>query len=217
MKRDTSAALHRVCMRDRIRDTLVSRILDDGYPPGTRLKELELAREFQVSQAPIREALRELEALGLVVSERYRGTSVRSMNSQELREAYELRFTIEARAAELAVPVAGQDLAALERQLAAICAAQEAGLLTQLVDATLQYHRLLVECSRNRAFLQAWDSMGWDVRARVALRLIYQAGRDVEPMIDLHIALMERLRASDGPGAAAAVWAIFERFASLMA
>jgi len=53
--------LKRTCMRDRIRDVLVSRILDGTYPAGMQLKELTLAREFNVSQAPIREALRELE------------------------------------------------------------------------------------------------------------------------------------------------------------
>jgi DNA-binding GntR family transcriptional regulator len=63
-------ALKRTCMRDRIRDVLVARILDGTYAAGTQLKELILAREFNVSQAPIREALRELEGAGLVVSER---------------------------------------------------------------------------------------------------------------------------------------------------
>ena len=53
-------------MRDRIRDVLVARILDGTYPAGMQLKELTLAREFNVSQAPIREALRELEGSGLV-------------------------------------------------------------------------------------------------------------------------------------------------------
>src|SRR5262245_62303599 len=66
-------ALKRTCMRDRIRDVLVARILDGTYAAGTQLKELILAREFNVSQAPIREALRELEGSGLVVSERIAG------------------------------------------------------------------------------------------------------------------------------------------------
>ena len=46
------SALKRVCMRDRIRDVLVARILDGTYPAGQQLKELTLAREFNVSQAP---------------------------------------------------------------------------------------------------------------------------------------------------------------------
>src|SRR3954453_6284024 len=94
----------RTCMRDRIRDVLVARILDGTYPAGLQLKELTLAREFNVSQAPIREARRELEGSGLVTSERYRGTHVRGADLDEMRQSYELRATLEVRAVELGVP-----------------------------------------------------------------------------------------------------------------
>src|ERR1700742_2496504 len=94
----------RVCMRDRIRDELVARILDGTYPSGTQLKELSLAREFNVSQTPIREALRELEGSGLVTSERFRGTRVRGADSAEMRESYELRTMLEVRSVVLAAP-----------------------------------------------------------------------------------------------------------------
>lgn len=101
-------ALKRVCMRDRIRDVLLARILDGTYPAGLQLKELSLAREFNVSQAPIREALRELEGTGLVTSERYRGTHVRGADSQEMRESYELRLMMEVRSIEQGLPLSAQ-------------------------------------------------------------------------------------------------------------
>ena len=109
--------IHRTCMRDHIRNAIVSRILDGSTPAGTRLKEMTLAREFNVSQAPVREALRELEAVGLLESERYRGTRVRNIDMDELREAYELRAAIEEAAARLAVPCAKVDLDKLEGDL----------------------------------------------------------------------------------------------------
>ena len=77
----------RSCRRDRIRDAVISRIMDGTYPPGTRLKEMALATEFGVSQAPVREALRELEVSGLAVSEPYCGTRVLGVDAAELREA----------------------------------------------------------------------------------------------------------------------------------
>ncbi len=85
----------RECARDRLRDEIVRRILNGDYEAGAHLKELVLAREFGVSQAPVREALRELEMLGLVVSERYCGTRVLPCGSADLREAYELKAVIE--------------------------------------------------------------------------------------------------------------------------
>src|SRR5579864_2234757 len=94
-------AVKKECMRDNIRDVLIARILDGTYPAGTQLKELYLAREFDVSQAPIREALRELEGSGLVTCERFRGTRVRGADFAEMRESYELRTMLEARAVAL--------------------------------------------------------------------------------------------------------------------
>ena len=114
-------AANRTCRRDRIRDALVTRILDGTYPAGMRLKELTLAREFGVSQAPIREALRELEGSGLVKNERYRGTRVRGADYREIRESYELRGFMEERALQLAAPFSrelAEDLAARTRVMA---------------------------------------------------------------------------------------------------
>ena len=88
---------NRPCRRNKIRNTVVARILDGTYPPGTRLKELALASEFGVSQAPVREALRELEASGLAVSEPFRGTRVLGADAADLGEAYELKAVIEER------------------------------------------------------------------------------------------------------------------------
>ena len=106
-----AGVLKRTCMRDRIRDVLVARILDGTYAAGTQLKELNLAREFNVSQTPIREALRELEGSGLVTSERFRGTRVRGADSAEMRESYELRTMIEVRSVKLAAPYSEKLLA----------------------------------------------------------------------------------------------------------
>jgi len=102
----SESTANRTCMRDRIRDALVTRILDGTYPAGMRLKELTLAREFGVSQAPIREALRELEGSGLVKNERYRGTRVCGADYREIRESYELRGLMEERALQLLAPFA---------------------------------------------------------------------------------------------------------------
>src|SRR5947209_4717619 len=78
--------VRRDCMRDQIRKELIKRIVDGTYRPGDRLVELQVAREFNTSQAPVREALRELEALRLVESETYRGTRVREISRREMKE-----------------------------------------------------------------------------------------------------------------------------------
>jgi len=212
------AALKRTCMRDRIRDVLVARILDGTYPAGTQLKELALAREFGVSQAPIREALRELEGSGLVTSERFRGTRVRGADYEEMRESYELRCLMEERAIELAAPYSKElvdELALRARGMASAVAQHDS---ERYIDEALRFHRRLIEASGNRTFLSVWDSLHWDVRGRIALRRIAQQSRGdaLKPLIELHRALCARLRAGDARGGADKVRAIFARITAAL-
>src|ERR1700727_2891594 len=90
--------------RDLIRRAVLGRISEGVYLPGDRLKEMELAREFEVSQAPVREAFRELETLGVLASEHYRGTRVREISSRETYDAYQLRGYLEEIAMQLILP-----------------------------------------------------------------------------------------------------------------
>lgn len=205
--------LKRTCMRDRIRDVLVARILDGTYPAGLQLKELTLAREFNVSQAPIREALRELEGSGLVTSERYRGTHVRGADLDEMRQSYELRATLEVRAVELGVPIAEDVLGYLEAQVDEMTAAVAISDSERYIDAALHFHRRLIEASGNRVFVTVWDSLHFDVRGRIALRRLVEKGQELAPLSDLHRTLVERLRAKDVPGAADSVRTIFGQVA----
>ena len=207
-------AFKKVCMRDHIRDTLVGRILDGTYPAGTQLKELYLAREFDVSQAPIREALRELEGSGLVCSERFRGTRVRGADFAEMRESYELRTMLEVRSVKLAAPYKPQLLADLGEYLRGMDAAVRGEDWEAYIDNALRFHRRLVESSGNRTFLAVWDSLLWDIRGRIALRRLAEMGRSLKPFVSMHKALLGRLRAQDVAGATERVEAVLTRVCS---
>jgi DNA-binding GntR family transcriptional regulator len=211
------AVLKRTCMRDRIRDVLVARILDGTYAAGTQLKELSLAREFNVSQTPIREALRELEGSGLVTNERFRGTRVRGADSAEMRESYELRRMLEVRAVRLAAPYSKELLEHFEEYLAEMEVAVKENDSERYIDAALRFHRRLVEGSRNRTFLSVWDSLLWDIRGRIALRRLTDQGHSLRTLVNSHGELLNRLRSQDVEGAAEMVGAILERVASVFA
>src|SRR2546430_12538298 len=183
-------AVRRVCMRDHIRDRLVAGILDGTYPAGTQLKELYLAREFDVSQAPIREALRELEGSGLVSSERFRGTRVRGADFAEMRESYELRIMLETRSVQLAAPYEPELLAGLGECLRAMDLAVKEDDSEQYIDNALRFHRKLVESSGNRTFLAVWDSLLWDIRGRIALRRLAEMGKSLKPFVSMHKAVL---------------------------
>ncbi len=190
-------AIKRVCMRDRIRDVLVARILDGTYPAGLQLKELSLAREFNVSQAPIREALRELEGTGLVTSERYRGTRVRGADSVEMRESYELRLMMEIRSIERGLPLTAPMAEKLQSCVSNMATAVARGDSEQYIDWALIFHRSLVEMGGNGTFLKLWDALHWDVRGRIALRRLAAVGAGLAPVVAIHASLMQALREGD--------------------
>ena len=210
----TEGVLRRTCMRDRIRDVLVARILDGTYPAGTQLKELTLAREFNVSQTPIREALRELEGSGLVASERFRGTRVRGCDSAEMRESSELRTMLEVRSVKLAAPYSSELLTDLGTCVTDMELAVSENDSERYIDAALRFHRRLVEGSGNRTFLSVWDSLLWDIRGRIALRRLAERGRRLGTLASAHRDLYARLQAQDADDAAEQISAILHRVTS---
>lgn len=77
-------------------------IVESRYPPGHRLVEQRIAEELGLSRTPVREALRMLQAEGLVVSERNRGAIVRPLSETEVVDLYGLRIQLESYAVEVA-------------------------------------------------------------------------------------------------------------------
>ena len=87
--------LLRSSLRERIKDLMLQRIVSGEYAPGERLVETRIAQELGVSQASVREALRDLEHIGCVGYEPYRGCSVRKSRPAELLEAFPVRAALE--------------------------------------------------------------------------------------------------------------------------
>jgi DNA-binding GntR family transcriptional regulator len=109
------------------------RILSGDYPPGFRLKTIDLANESGVSRTPVREALRQLQQEGLVDIRPRQGARVRTITFQEFKEMCELRLAMESFAAELAALNRGpEDLVEME-------------------DAMRQMQRLVTELDQNPA------------------------------------------------------------------
>jgi DNA-binding GntR family transcriptional regulator len=89
-------------LRQQVKELLLERILSHHYAPGDRLVETRIAQELGVSQAPVREALRELETLRFVESAPFKGAWVREVSDRELAEIYPIRAALEDVAARAA-------------------------------------------------------------------------------------------------------------------
>jgi DNA-binding GntR family transcriptional regulator len=186
--------IDRNCMHDRVRWTILERIMDGTYQPGERLKELTLAREFHVSQAPVREALRKLEAIGVLKSDPYRGTRVREFSPTELRDAYQLRGILEQSATEFIADFPAESICYLEQEYAAMRAAVKIGDLQALACHNRNFHRRVMEHCENKEVFRAWQSLGVCMRSRL------NAQRRVEELpeaITTHQPIIDAFRAGD--------------------
>jgi len=110
--------LTRSVLREQLRERILQRILDGEYAPGERIVESHLMKEYGVSQAPIREALRDLEAMRFVESEAHRGVRVRTITEKEMGEMYPVRAALEEVAGRAAAPqITDTTLDALEAEI----------------------------------------------------------------------------------------------------
>ena len=91
-----------------MRDQLQHAILEGVLKPGERLRAEALAQRFGTSRTPIREALLQLEAQGLVEVEPNRGAVVRTFDRDDLFDLYQVRALLEPQAAALAARIASQ-------------------------------------------------------------------------------------------------------------
>jgi DNA-binding GntR family transcriptional regulator len=184
----------RSMLRDQIREVLLERILNGGYAPGERIIESQVAREFGISHAPVREGLRELELLRMVVSEPFRGVRVREITARELSEIYPVRAALEEVAARGAAKVFVADASPLAAELEAMLEAADRQDLHALVSHDVDFHRLIVEASGNRTLLQVWRSLR--IEARTMITVIKNVD-DAHQVAESHRPVLEALRTGD--------------------
>jgi len=156
-------------MSDRVRNEILRRIADGVYLPGQRLIELQLAEEFGTSQAPIREALRELETLHVVEAKRYCGARVREVPLRERREAYQVRAVLEEFAAQLAAAQIAGQVDELRQLATEIMQAARKGDVAAYAAKDLPFHRKIMELSGNEVLLRNWDLLGFELQTRIHL------------------------------------------------
>jgi DNA-binding GntR family transcriptional regulator len=201
----------RAVLGDQVKDHLLSAILAGDYPPGARIVETRVARELGVSQSPVREALRDLAALGVVEMSAFRGARVRHPSASELLDAFLVRTNLEQLAARLAgARLQGADLDHLERCIDDMERAARAGDPHAEAVADAAFHAGIVELAGNPVLLRAWRTTEPYLRTYISLSA--PGGRP--PPGDLHRPVLEALRSRDSKRIAAAIERHFETAAA---
>lgn len=145
-------------------------ILAGRIAPGDRIVEAELARQMGVSRAPVREAARRLESLGLLVSRPRHGFAVRTVSSKQVNDLYEVRIQLELLGSELACAHASDaELAGLNARVDDMVARAETLATAERVALDLDFHFAISALSGNHYLHRLFDNMQTEVRMFLAL------------------------------------------------
>src|SRR3954447_2585447 len=127
---------------------LREKLLNGEIPPGTVLSQVKLARELGVSTTPLREAMRLLQAEGLLTAEHNRRSRVAPIDPQDIDAVYASRILFEALAIRLTVPgMTRADHEALRANLEAMRRAGDAQDLRAWEPVHREFHHRLLEGS----------------------------------------------------------------------
>jgi DNA-binding GntR family transcriptional regulator len=203
--------LRRTVLREEVKNVLLERILSGRYAPGERLIETRIAQELGVSQAPVREALRDLEFVRLVESIPFRGAHVRQVGDAELAEVYPIRGALEEVAAREAAKRMRGDVTALEIELAGMAAARD---LREQVTHDVRFHQLIVEASANSRLIEIWRSLQVDTRTAITA---VRTGLTAPEVAEMHRPIVEALRRRDARAAGRVIRSHVERFGQMVA
>ena len=211
----TSGVLARSVLADQVKDRLLEDILAGRYAPDARIVETQVARELGTSQAPVREALRGLAALGVVEITPFRGARVRRPTRRELLEAYAVRSALETLAARLGVPrMRDDDLAELGEHMSRMQTAARAGDGHAVAEADASFHGRIVELADNATLEKVWRSL--EPFSRTYLTLVVP-GADPQWSADLHTPILGALKARNVDAVVAALQGHFDDVAANMA
>jgi DNA-binding GntR family transcriptional regulator len=191
---DGRPALGRETLAHRVRDALVRRITSGELKPGSRLVETAIAATYGTSQAPVREALRELESMRLVEVRPRRGTFVRPFVQQTLRESYVVRAALEEAATRLAVLGGSVPFDALRADVAAMRAAAAEQDPEAASAASVAFHRHILEAAHNQVLLESWEALQIAIRTSAT---IVAADLDLAAIADDHQRLLDVLGRGD--------------------
>lgn len=186
-------------LRLQVEDKLRKAIASGRFRSGERLVERELCALLGVGRTSVREALRQLEAEGLIVTIPHRGPAVASIGVEEARQLYEVRALLEGFAGRgCATFATAEQIANLERAVAALeAAASEGG--AKLIEAKTSFYERLLESCGNDVVRQILT--GLHNRITLLRRTsMTQPGRLPQSLKEIR-AICERIAARDAEGA----------------
>ena len=187
-------------LREMVYEELKMQILTGAIVPGTRMMEVELAKEIGVSRTPIREAIRKLEKEGLVTIEPRRGAYASQISTEDMVEILEVRQNMEGLAAFFAASrMKPEQLADLKEVATNYNTAVSDGNMEDMIKYDTRFHRIIVESCNNKILVQMIEQL-----QELVLRfryIYYDDFRRAENMPSEHEIILKAIERGDAEAA----------------
>lgn len=176
------------------------KIMSGEYKDGDRLVETKVAKELGVSQSPVREALRELEVMGLVEIKPYSGCFVRSVSERKLQQIYSLRTLLECFAAREGIAnITDEALARMDEIFHHMEESAIAGDKADLAKYDVEFHSIIVGAASDPMLEKMWKLVGAPQWTTMTINL----HKDILYFPESHRQLLALAKAHDAEGVAA--------------
>lgn len=157
-ERTPKKPIKRKLLRDEIREAIEKAIETNELKPGDRVIETQWAEDLGVSKAPVREAIRELEAMGLLEDLPFQGSFVRRLSSQDISDASLVRQSLEGLGMrEAAKRITDKQLAEIHEILRDMEAAADKQDFTEYIEKDVLFHRRIMEIAENGMLIRVWE------------------------------------------------------------
>lgn len=190
-------------LRVEVVDRIRKMIIENQIKPGERIVETRLAKDLGVSQSPIREAIRELEMMGLVENIPYKGCIVKKLGTREIINSYQVRSALEMLSVRQAIVKMDEtNYRELEMLLAKMQQAARKNDKSLFSSFDIQFHRKIIEVADNALLEKMWEavSLGQWTHVTTSLSVI-----SLDQLAKRHEIVLETIRKRDADGASRAM------------
>lgn len=193
-------------VRDRTLQALKDAIFTGQLPPGEPLREIGLARQLQVSQATVHDALVKLEHLGLVMRSPEGNSAVTRLTEDEVRQRILIRVSLESLAAvEAGLEITPDGFLLLKERLLQLRQCADRQEPFESAQADLEFHRTIWQLARNPTLERILDQLTAPLFAFVIYRMRQTGGQNFNQIVESHDPIMAALERREPRAIAAAV------------
>jgi DNA-binding GntR family transcriptional regulator len=181
-----------VSLREKVTNDLREAILQGHIGPGQRIKEMEIAEQMGVSRGPVREAIRQLEREGLLISYPYKETVVADLDVDEVRQILlPIRYHIETFVLKRYVDSMNESFyQRLQLIIDRMKVALDSGMHGELVDLDIEFHETIIDLAVERTVIITWRSIVNQIRLHFSKNLRFQ----YDHVVDDHQALLDSFK-----------------------